>query len=160
MIQRAARQPKLAIVVAAWQQYDGKSADTLLVRLEEAVGEAMNLDERGSSSGAWAALDLSFGGAFARERHDEPTQTWASGHQDAGRAAAAVGGRPNGPAAKPATSGPRCYECGQRGHIQRECPSRSGGRGQHEELMAKLNELTEALRGMQMGSAPRKEKNA
>ena len=120
-------------MLAAWHQLDGTNPDALLVRMEEAVAEAMHEAERGRGGDAWAALGLNMGVSRAYEQSAELLHPVAGRHQGAGSAAAAVVGCPSSSAAGPtAAGGPKCYEGGQRGHIRRDCRSRGSGRGQHE----------------------------
>ena len=168
ILQRAARHPRLAMVHAAWRQAGGVDADDLLTKLEEAVAEAMHAADTKGNGAAWAVLGM---GEPTWMEHDEMTAEIRGAEV---RAAAAMGAPRSGNAPRPPTpaqgaavvSGQRCFGCGQRGHIRRECPhsrpgagARGAERGQHDELMAKLNELTTALRGLQVAASAPKSKN-
>ena len=158
VLQRAAiGHPILSSVLMAWRQAGAHDPAVLRARMEDVVAEGLAGPAPGRSvAGAWAAMDA---GVVADATYSPPgLAAGASGWQAAAaqQAASAAAGWESWAAvaaAAAAQAGPTCYNCGQRGHIQRSCPSApkvSPGRAQDvdklDAILSTLTELTTELR--------------
>ena len=158
VLQRAAiGHPILSSVLMAWRQAGAHDPAVLRARMEDVVAEGLAGPAPGRSvAGAWAAMEA---GIVAEATYSPPgLAAGASGWQAAAaqQAASAAAGWESwaaAAAAAAAQAGPTCYNCGQRGHIQRSCPSApkvSPGRAQDvdklDAILSTLTELTTELR--------------
>ena len=156
VLQRAAiGHPILSSVLMAWRQAGAHDPAVLRARMEDVVAEGLAGPAPGRSvAGAWAAMEA---GLVAEATYSPPgLAAGASGWQAAAAqqaASAATCWESWAAIAAAAQAGPTCYNCGQRGHIQRLCPSApkaSPGRAQDvdklDAILSTLTELTTELR--------------
>ena len=166
ILQRAAQQhPRLAIAWAAWRQAGAVDPSDLLRRLEESVAEGMNAGARGAGA-AWAAIgcgwqyDGDLGNADAAAAPSSilagtPSAELAQRGPQAGARMAAAHAAAFTPPAHDGATGPECWSCGKRGHLERGCPEKRKGKGSGRDGDAALHERMDKLESMIRGLTDR-----
>ena len=111
----------------------------LLQRMEETVAEGVIAAGARGAGAAWAVLGSDWTN-YGAARDEPPSNAYAA-HAPPVSALNR----------DEATPGPRCYQCGQRGHIMRDCRQQRSGRGAdvgNADMARKLDDILKALRDL------------
>ena len=149
--------PVLGHVLMAWRHAGAQDPQALLHRLEEVVAGGKSGGLRAGAA-AWAAIeddghdlsashDCGAGGSLAGV---DPWSAWMAAAAAATQQAAPKTG---------AAPGKQCWSCGQKGHLQRNCPATQaqahGNADKMDAILSALNKLTLELRASRSGAPAR-----